>query len=101
MPFDPINLRDVSHRYDTLPPTPPERGGPRRIVVNIEIVDRRTAQNALSGSRSRFPALLGWLLLLLLLASLAHAQGPTERGHQRTCHRYSPDGGLSYNTTCN
>jgi hypothetical protein len=39
MPFDATKLRE--QRTVILPPSPPERGGgPRRIVINIEIVDR-------------------------------------------------------------
>ena len=39
MPFDSTSLRRPT--VTILPPTPPERGGPQRIHVQIEIVDRR------------------------------------------------------------
>ena len=40
MPFDTTKLRQPT--VTVLPPTPPDRGdGPRRIHVQIEIVDRR------------------------------------------------------------
>jgi hypothetical protein len=74
MPFDPANvrilppsLREASHTVH-LPPVPPERdggGGPRRVRIKIEIIDRRAPPQRRSG--------IGTLLLWLMLDSLVHA----------------------------
>jgi hypothetical protein len=73
MPFDTTTL----HRppVTILPPQPPERGGggPQRIHIQIDIVDRRSQP----GPRPRF-GMLKLLLVLILLVMLfgcqAHAQ---------------------------
>jgi hypothetical protein len=68
MPFDTTKLRQPT--VTVLPPTPPERGeGPRRIVVNIEIVERRAPP------QRRSSMLWWWLLLFLAIALAAHAEG--------------------------
>jgi hypothetical protein len=68
MPFDPIKLRDP--RTTVLPPTPPDPGGdPRRVQIEISIIDRRG-----SVPRRRPFGLIGWLIVLLLLALAVHAQ---------------------------
>jgi hypothetical protein len=106
-------------RITVLPPIPPERsgGGPQRIVVNIEIVERRAAQNILSGHRLGTVAwVVIWLLVLIALAhaqpiTYEHQQGPHgwhsetfrqgtvedwralgPHGEQRHCHSYVPGG---------
>jgi hypothetical protein len=81
MPFDPTNWRQP--KVTVLPPTiidtgkgssigpiAPERGGggPQRIRVKIEIVDRRAP-----APKRRTGSLLGWLIVLLLVALAAHA----------------------------
>jgi hypothetical protein len=113
-----------------LPPIPPEGGGgPQRIVVNIEIVDRRAVQDTLRRSR---PGTVAWVVFwLLVLIALAHAQpityehqqgphgwhsetfrqGTVEdwralgpHGEQRHCHSYVPGGAQGHPsdrvTTC-
>jgi hypothetical protein len=64
MPFDTTKLRQPT--ITVLPQTERD-GGPRRIRVEIEIVDRRTPPR-------RRPSVLWWLLAFLLLALAAHAQ---------------------------
>jgi hypothetical protein len=107
-----------------LPPVTPEcgGGGPQRIHIDITITDRRAPL-----PKRRTGSLLGWLILLLLIAALAHAdnsgshyehwndtngwhgetrqQGSTTdwdaygpRGEQKHCHRYYV-GDTGY-TTC-
>jgi hypothetical protein len=108
-----------------LPPISPERGGgggPQRIRVEIEIIDRRAP-----APKRRTGSLLGWLILLLLIALAAHAdntgfryehwtdtngwhgetrtEGRTTdwdaygpQGQQKHCHRYYV-GDTGY-TTC-
>jgi hypothetical protein len=111
MPFDTTKLRQPT--VTVLPPTPPERGdGPRRIRIEIEIVDRRQ-QSPQRGYR--FGTFTLWLIVLLLLAALAHGQQRYEHwqditsgwhgqtrtegsttdwdaygpdGQQKHCHRY-------------
>jgi hypothetical protein len=78
MPFDTTKLRQptvtVPGRVTVLPPTPPERSdGPRRVHIQIEIVDRRTPPRR----RRSSIGVWWWLLLFLLLALAAHAQ-PTQ-----------------------
>jgi hypothetical protein len=120
MPFDnATKLREPN--VTVLPPIPPERGGgPRRVHVVIEIVDQRRPSFTPVNTR-----LIGWLIVLLLLASLAHAQQTYEHwqdtngthgeirregdattwttydrdGHQHTCHRYFV--GDQPQTSCN
>jgi hypothetical protein len=100
-----------------LPPISPERGGgggPQRIHIDITITDR-----CAPAPRRRTGSLLGWLLVLLLIAALAaHAQPITyehfsgrnwraetfrqgtvedtrvyrQDGQQRHCHSYIPGG---------
>jgi hypothetical protein len=130
MPFDPSNFKlpaNVVH----VPPVTLEHGGrgPQRITINIEVVDRRTAENIFSGHRLGRCVL--WLLGLLLLAAIAHAQPITYQhqqgphgwrsetfrqgtvedwtalgphGEQRRCHSYVPGGAQGYEgdrvTTC-
>ena len=78
MPFDTTTIRRPT--VTVLPPSPPERGdGPRRIVINIEIVDGRKTVS----QRYRFGAFTLWLLALLLLAALAHAQPTTWQSYQQ------------------
>jgi hypothetical protein len=115
MPFDTGQLRRPKLRQPTvtiLPPTPPERGGPRRITINIEIGRFTNVSKPAPGHR--LGAFICWLILLLLFASLAHAQQHYEHwsdtngwhgqtrsegrttdwdaygphGQQRHCHRY-------------
>jgi hypothetical protein len=127
MPFDTTKVRlpdNVVH----LPPVTPERGGggPQRIHIQIEIVDRRGTPPG-TGKGHRFGTVVLVLFWLLLLAALAHAeeggiryehwtdtngwhgetrtQGRTTdwtaygpRGEQKHCHRYYV-GDTAY-TTC-
>jgi hypothetical protein len=114
MPFDNLRLKP---RITVLPTTtPPERGGggPQRVHIEIEIVDRRQPPPR----RYRFGTFTLWLIVLLVIAALAHGQpapgqryehwqdtndwhgqirtegrttvwdsyGP--RGEQKHCHRY-------------
>ena len=75
MPFDATGLRQPT--VTVLPPTPPERGGgPQRIIrIEIEFVERRATPAEHSTRVSyRFGTFTLWLLALLLLAALAHAQ---------------------------
>ena len=121
MPFDATK----QHTVTVLPSTPPEGGGgPRRIRIEIEIVDRRKSVRRPHG----FGAVVAWLLVLLLLVLAAHAdqggihyehwqdtngwhgetrtQGSTTDwtaygpdGRQKQCHRYYV-GDQAY-TSCN
>jgi hypothetical protein len=134
MPFDNPKVRQpkvtvlppsITDNVVHVPPTPPERGGgPRPIHLQIEIIDRR----APSRRDYRFGSFTFWLLVLLVLAALAHAdqggihydhwqstdgwhgetrtQGTTTdwdaygpKGEQKHCHRYYV-GDVAY-TTCN
>jgi hypothetical protein len=66
MPFDNTTLRQPN--ITVLPPTPPDRdGGPRRIHIEIEIIDRR-AQPRPRGYR--FGTLTLWLLLVGLALAM-------------------------------
>jgi hypothetical protein len=66
MPFDATGLRRPA--VTVLPPTPPERGGgPQRIHIEIEIVDRRQ-QSPRRGYR--FGTMTLWLLLLAVALAL-------------------------------
>jgi hypothetical protein len=81
MPFDSTTFRQP--KVTVLPPQgplePPERGGgPRRIRIEIEIIDRR----ALKPPPNNFWAAPLWLLLFLLLAALAHAQPTSWESHR-------------------
>jgi hypothetical protein len=129
MPFDNPKLRvlppTITGKGCNLAPLQPERGGggPQRIHIEIEIIDRRGAN--LRPTTSRFGTFALVLLVLLLLAALAHGQqryehwqstdgwhGQTRtegsttdwdaygpRGEQKHCHRYFV-GNVAY-TTCN
>jgi hypothetical protein len=85
MPFDPNPDRVV-----ILPPSPPERGEPRRqrVHIEIEIVDRRQQSPPRRGYR--FGTFTLVLFVLLLLAALAHAQPSDGRFHYE--HWQGPDG---------
>jgi hypothetical protein len=126
MPFDATKLRDP--RIAVLPPTepptgPPEGGGPRRVVINIEIVQRPPAPSQRRG-RDVLAVIL-WLLALIVLAHADdggmryehwqdtngwHDETRTEgrttdwtaygpHGQQKHCHRYFV-GDQAY-TSCN
>jgi hypothetical protein len=82
MPFDPANvrvlppsLREPSHTVD-LPPVPPERGGggPRRVHIVIEIVDRRQPQRRRSSIGTFAVMLFALIVALALFGCAAHAQ---------------------------
>jgi len=122
MPFDnPTKLRQPA--ITVLPPTgSPEGGGPRRVVINIEIAQRPPARSERRGGGVL--AVILWLIILGLLASL-HAQQRYEHwqdtngwhgetrtegrttdwtaygpnGQQKHCHRYYV-GDQAY-TSCN
>jgi hypothetical protein len=81
MPFDNTKVRQpkitvlpptIAGRGSNLDPIPPERGGggPQRLRIEIEIVDRRAP---LLSSGYRFGTFALVLFILLLLAALAHA----------------------------
>src|SRR5215469_13765077 len=77
MPFDPTNWRQPT--VTVLPPTPPKRGGgPQRIHIEIEIVDRRAASPRRGYRPGRFTF---WLIVLLLLAAMAHADNGIRYDH--------------------
>jgi len=114
MPFDPTNW--LQPNITVLPPTPPGYDGPRRIRIEIEIVDKRRPVRPFR--------LWPWVLLFILLAMAAYAQprhehwqdtngwhGETRtqgtttdwdangpRGEQKHCHRYMV--GSTANTSC-
>jgi hypothetical protein len=81
VPFDNLRLKQpsvtvlpptITDNGIRLPPVTPERGGggPQRIHIDITITDRRAP-----APRRRTGSLLGWIIVLLLIAALAHAQG--------------------------
>jgi hypothetical protein len=82
MPFDATSLRRPT--VTVLPPTPPERGGgPQRIRIEIEIVDRRAPPPPCG---YRFGTVILWLLLLAvafaLFGSTAQAQPSSWKSYQ-------------------
>jgi hypothetical protein len=89
MPFDTAKVRQpeitvlpptIIGRGSNLGPIPPERGGgPQRLHIEIEIIDRRQQS---PGRGYRFGTFTLVLLVLLLLAVLAHAdQGGIHYDH--------------------
>jgi hypothetical protein len=134
MPFDSTKVRQpkitvlpptITDNGIRLPPISPDRGGGGggRVHIEIEIVDRRER-----GPSRRGGSFVFWLIVLLVIAALAHAdngaihydhwqdtngwhgetrtQGTTTdwtsygpQGQQKHCHRYYV--GDQPQTTCN
>jgi len=77
MPFDSLRVKQPDNVVH-LPPIVREGGGggPQRIHIEIEIVDRRAAPP------KRGQRFIGWLLLLMLITMAAHAQPSSWSSHR-------------------
>jgi hypothetical protein len=98
MPFDATTLRQpsarilpptITGRRSNLRPTPPERGGggPQRIRIEIEIIDRR-AQQAQRSRGGVLQLLVALILLSLLFGGFSHARPSNWSSYQLGGTRY-------------